>query len=144
MEQNITLRFNGSVWCNLDVALRNVDRIFRRTVRPLELTVIEWYVLRALYEEDCQNPSVLAQTVGRAATSFTPNLDKLEKKGLIERKPDSADRRAINICLTPKGEELRADVTKSSEQLDKQIRNLFPEDTYNSFLQVIYSLQSVR
>ena len=82
------LRFNGSLWCNLDIALRNLDRVFAEVTNPLGLSVVEWYILRALYAEDCQNPSKLAQIVGRAATSFTPLLDGLEQKNLVKRAPD--------------------------------------------------------
>jgi DNA-binding MarR family transcriptional regulator len=79
-DKNSPLRFDGSVWCNLDVALRNVDQIFRQEIKPEGLTVIEWYILRALYDSDGRHASELARAVGRAATSFTPNLDKLQDK----------------------------------------------------------------
>jgi DNA-binding MarR family transcriptional regulator len=95
-----SLRFNGSVWCNLDIALRNMDQLYRQSMQSLGLSVIELYILRALYERDGQHASELARAVGRAATSFTPNLDKLQNKGLIERRPDPGDRRAVRIYLT--------------------------------------------
>ena len=80
------LPFDGSVWINLEIALRSLDKIFREVTEPLGLTVIEWYILRSLYEQDGQYANKLARAVGRAATSFTPNLDKLQDKGLIERR----------------------------------------------------------
>jgi hypothetical protein len=43
------LFFGGSVWCNMDIALRSVDQLFRYMIRPRGLTVIEWHILRALY-----------------------------------------------------------------------------------------------
>src|SRR5215213_4487 len=119
------LRFNGSVWCNLDIALRNLDQLFNRAIQPLGLTIIEWYILRALYERDGQHASELARAVGRAATSFTPNLDKLQEKGLIERRPDPSDRRAVHIYLTKKGEEAREQVNKAAKEIDAQIAGLF-------------------
>ena len=137
------LRFDGSAWCNLDVALRNIDQLFRRVVRPLGLTVIEWYVLRALYERDGQHASELARAVGRAATSFTPNLDKLQQKGLIERRPDPGDRRAVHIYLTNKAEEVREDVVQSACEVDSQIKAMFSESEYQTFLAVLGTLQSI-
>ena len=137
-----SLRFEGSVWANLDIALRNADQLFRRVVRSLRLTVIEWYILRALYEEDGQHASDLARAVGRAATSFTPNLDKLQEKGYIERRPDPGDRRAVRIYLTKKGEEARDQVNKASKEIDEQIAGLFPQAEFETFLDVLSVLQT--
>ncbi len=138
------LRFNGSLWCNLDVALRNVDQIFRRAVRPLNITVIEWYILRALYEQDGQHASELARAVGRAATSFTPNLDKLEspKTGLIERRPDPSDRRAVRIYLTEKAQGQRETVQEIAAEIDRQVASMFSEYDYEKFLNILTVLQS--
>jgi MarR family transcriptional regulator, organic hydroperoxide resistance regulator len=142
-QQLHSLRFNGSVWCNLDITLRCIDQYFRQRIQPAELTVIEWYILRALYEQDGQNASELANTVGRAATSFTPNLDKLQKKGFIERRPDSTDRRAVRIYLTLAGHECREDVLKSARELDNQIRSAFSDEEMKTFQRVLAVLQSL-
>lgn len=137
------LRFNASIWCNLDIALRNLDQIFGRVVQPLGLTIIEWYILRALYERDGQHASELARAVGRAATSFTPNLDKLQQKGLIERRPDPSDRRAVHIFLTEKAESYRDDVLKSAAAIDSYIRNLFTDEEFAVLQDVLATLQTV-
>jgi DNA-binding MarR family transcriptional regulator len=136
------LRFNGSLWCNLDIALRNVDQIFRQMIRPIGLTVIEWYILRALYERDGQHASELARTVGRAATSFTPNLDKLQKKGFIERRADQADRRAVRIYLTDSAQQYRSDVIHSAGQIDEYMQQLFSTADFERFQAVLAVLQT--
>jgi DNA-binding MarR family transcriptional regulator len=138
-----TMRFDGSVWCNLDVALRNVDQIFRRAIRPLEVTVIEWYILRALMEQDGQHASELARAVGRAATSFTPNLDKLQRTGWIERRNDPSDRRAVRIHLTTKGKEQRQQVLDIANEVDQEIARYFPEQDFAAFLDVLAGLQNL-
>lgn len=138
-----SLRFGGSVWCNLDIALRNLDQIFAQVVSPLGLTVIEWYILRALYDHDGQHASELARAVGRAATSFTPNLDKLQDKGLIERRADPADRRAVRIYLTPAGQKLRRAVHDSAAEIDGRVATLFAPDEFNAFGSVLAALQSL-
>lgn len=143
VEKTTNLRFDGSVWCNLDIALRNMDQVFRRVVRPLGLTVIEWYILRALYERDGQHASELAHAVGRAATSFTPNLDKLQDKGLIERRPDPGDRRAVRIFLTDAAQEKRDTIIEATKDIDKQVANYFPQGDYKTFLEVLSSMQNM-
>lgn len=141
--KNQSLRFSGSIWCNLDIALRNLDQVYGQVVEPLGLTVIEWYILRALYEQDGQHASELARAVGRAATSFTPILDKLQNKLLIERKPDPADRRAVRIYLTAKAQSMREQVLASAEQIDARIRKMFSNGDFKGFQNVIAALQSM-
>lgn len=137
------LRFNGSVWCNLDIALRNMDQVFGTVVQPLGLTIIEWYILRALYERDGQHASELARAVGRAATSFTPNLDKLQEKGLIERRPDPSDRRAVHIYLTRQGAALREDVMQAAEEIDNRFHDQFDGREFDTFQNVLGQLQTL-
>jgi DNA-binding MarR family transcriptional regulator len=84
------------------------------------LASIDIHILHALYVQDGQHPSTLAQAVGRAATSFTPLLDKLERCGLIERQPDKTDRRAVHIHLTDKGWALRGKIENVVAAIDEQ------------------------
>jgi DNA-binding MarR family transcriptional regulator len=107
------------------------------------LSVIEMYILRALFERDGQHASELARAVGRAATSFTPNLDKLQDKGLIERRPNPSDRRAVRIYLTPNSSEYKNGVMEATSTIDGKIEQLFPEGDYKAFLRVLSGLQSL-
>jgi len=143
LKEKPMLRFNGSIWCSLDIALRNIDQIFRNKVQQLGLTVIEWYVLRALYDTDGQQASQLASEVGRAATSFTPNLDKLQEKGYIMRLPDPSDRRAVLIHLTNKALEEKDTILQLADDLDSQLESRFSDGEFECFQHVLVELQSV-
>jgi len=142
-EETSILRFNGSIWCNLDIALRSVDQLFRQEIRPAELTVIEWYILRALYKRDGQHASELANAVGRAATSFTPNLDKLQNKGLIERRPDPSDRRAVRIYLTDFAQSKRNEVLESARSIDAKLAEMIGQREFQAFQKVLGLLQTI-
>jgi DNA-binding MarR family transcriptional regulator len=137
------LRFNGSLWCNLDIALRNVEHVYGREIRSVGLSVIELYILRALYEQDGQYASELAHKVGRAATSFTPNLDKLQQKGMIERRNDTRDRRAVRIHLTVEANKRREDIMCVAQKMDERLASVFEADDYNNFLNIVASLQTL-
>ncbi len=140
---NNNLRFNGSLWCNLDIALRNVEHVYGREIRSVGLSVIELYILRALYEQDGQYASELAHKVGRAATSFTPNLDKLQQKGMIERRNDTRDRRAVRIHLTVEATKRRDEILMIAQKMDERLANVFEHDDYQNFLGVMASLQTL-
>lgn len=141
--KNQSLRFAGSIWCNLDIALRNLDQVYGQIIEPLGLTVIEWYILRSLYEQDGQHASELARAVGRAATSFTPILDKLQNKDMIERRPDASDRRAVRIYLTSKGNSQREQIMASADQVDTRIRKSVSAGDFKGFQSVLANLQSM-
>lgn len=120
-----------------------MDQLFGRVAQPLGLTIIEWYILRALFERDGQHASELARAVGRAATSFTPNLDKLQMKNLIERRPDTTDRRAVHIYLTEGAERYREPIMLSARQIDGQLDGLVDAESWETFQRVLAALQTV-
>lgn len=138
------LYFDGSVWCNVDVALHHVSDVYRSETEPLGLNIIEWYVLRVLYEEDGQQASQIAAAVGRAATSFTPILDKLETKSLIERQAHPADRRAIKVYLTKQGRELEERVKAAAEKIDGELQERFAAKDWQSFQHTLGILQTLK
>lgn len=140
----INLPLDGSVWRNVDSALRSVDRLYNTPFESLDLNVIQAYILRALYEQDGQRPSDLAQIVGRPPTSFTPILDKLEGKGLIHRSPHPSDRRSIRIYLTASGLKLREPILTGFQEADETIQQQVEADDLSQFLSILHSLQSIR
>ncbi len=71
------------------------------------LSLSEISVLHTLHKKDVQNPKDLARSIAKPRTSFTPLLDGLEIHGLVTRKPDPDDRRAILVSLTEKGRGLQ-------------------------------------
>jgi len=63
------------------------------------------FVLLCLLDtaKDGLAPNVLADQAGVTRATMTGLLDGLEREGLIERRSDSSDRRALLIVLTHKG-----------------------------------------
>lgn len=85
------------------------------------LSAIEACVLASLYLRDGQKASELAVSVGRLVTSFTPILDRLERAGLVVRRADRVDRRAVTIWLTKSGEALRETITQALLDVESQM-----------------------
>ncbi len=102
-----------SVWVRGWKQLRDIEDHIRQVAQGTavdEMSLVQIHILEALYEQDGQHASALAKAVEREATSFTPILDKLEKRGLIRREADKGDRRAVFIFLTDEGKALKVDV----------------------------------
>jgi DNA-binding MarR family transcriptional regulator len=63
----------------------------------------------------------LAEQLGVSARAVTPLVDRLEGEGLMFRKPDPADRRAIRLRLTETGERLRSVISELQERVSDDI-----------------------
>lgn len=74
-------------------------------LEPMNLTFVEYSVLRVL-REGRLSPSRLADAVVRTTGGMTKLLDRLERRGLVERVPDPEDRRGVLVAITPDGREL--------------------------------------
>jgi DNA-binding MarR family transcriptional regulator len=74
-----------------------------RCFDPFGLRFIDYSVLRMLELEGELSPSRLAELVVRSSGGMTQILDRLERSGLVARKPDPRDRRKLTVGLTPAG-----------------------------------------
>jgi DNA-binding MarR family transcriptional regulator len=105
-----------------------------RTLIALERPILEAYgltmwaytVLIALSRGAARGQGVLAQEIGADKTRIIAVLDDLQDRGLIERTPDPADRRARLLELTPEGHRIAAAVqaeiqARENEQVLEQL-----------------------
>src|ERR1700734_1323189 len=67
-----------------------------------------YQVLASAAGDEHRSQQALAQRLGVDRTVMTYLLDDLEAAGLIERRPDPADRRARHVVITGQGTELLA------------------------------------
>lgn len=141
-------KFNGATLVNLMVAQSIVHRTIQTTIdnARLNLNPLELHILAALLEKDGVFASVLAARVGRAATSFTPSLDRLQKLGFIERRPDAGgDRRAVNIYLTDLaracGDLIKETLAGAEDKIRKQAG--VSDDEWAIYFKVVAALQNI-
>lgn len=84
-----------------------------RVGEPFELRPVEFTVLALIYE----NPDVSATRLAKALAVTAPNIaawiDRLEKRGLVQRIPHATDRRAQHLRATPQGAALARKATES-------------------------------
>ena len=85
----------------------------RASLAEWEVTPSQMRAVRALATRPGLRPSELALRLRIAPRSATTVVDSLEAKGLVQRHPDVADRRAIRIHLTGKGEKMSDEVRRA-------------------------------
>jgi MarR family transcriptional regulator, transcriptional regulator for hemolysin len=80
---------------------RLLRRRFEQNTHNSGLTRSQWQVLAYLANNEGINQSGLADLLEIEPITLGRLIDKLEKRGLIERHPDPSDRRAWLLHLTP-------------------------------------------
>jgi DNA-binding MarR family transcriptional regulator len=75
----------------------------RDALTPWQITPSQFRALSVLIREEPQRLSDLAEHLRIAPRSATEVVDHLERQGLVERRPDTADRRATLVATTGKG-----------------------------------------
>jgi DNA-binding MarR family transcriptional regulator len=87
---------------------RVLEAAQRKRAYPLERA--EFIILRRLVEAGPQNVGALARALLLDGSTMTRQVAVLEEKGLVERRPDPADRRAGLVAATPAGESAMAEM----------------------------------
>jgi DNA-binding MarR family transcriptional regulator len=82
---------------------RRLRHGFRDVLAPWEVTPSQSRALGVLLAQGDVRLSELADHLRIAARSATEVVDDLQSRGLVERHPDPADRRATLVVLTDKG-----------------------------------------
>jgi DNA-binding MarR family transcriptional regulator len=73
---------------------------------PFDITYPQWTILMLLYGEMARTSADMARQMSHDAGAMTRLVDQLEKRGLLNRVRDTADRRAVNLVLTAEGRAL--------------------------------------
>ncbi len=88
---------------NFGFIMHDVARLLRTTydrrVRSLGLTRSQWWVLTHLFRSEGVTQAELADILEVERATLGRLLDRLEEKGLVERRPDGRDRRAKRVYL---------------------------------------------
>ncbi len=85
--------------------IRAIDMRSRRLMQYSGFTGPQLLVLQALGEHHEMSAGVLAREVNLSQGTITSILDRLEKRGLIQRIRSNTDRRKVYVTLTAEGKE---------------------------------------
>ena len=107
---------------SLGFVIHDVARMLRwefdKRAQTIGLTRSQWSVLAYLRREDGVQQQRLAELMELSPITMTGLLDRLERDGWVERRPDPDDRRAKRIFLTPKV----LPVMKKIQALGREVR----------------------
>lgn len=110
----------------------------------LGVTTVQWSVLGALSTErsnDGFHFGALVEYLMVSKQNLDGVLSRLERNGLVERKPGKRDRRSKLVFLTPKGREYWETIEQG---IDEFYRNATADFSVNERITLAYLLQKLR
>lgn len=89
--------------------------------------------------DNCQglNSPELAKNMGLSASRVSRVVDKLVVNGYLDRSTDATDRRAITLCLTPKGKVVRGKIDKVRNECEVRLLETMPSEEIERFRELI-------
>src|SRR4051812_26542455 len=78
------------------------------------------FVIRAVHAEA---PTItgLAELLDVTKQTASKLVDDMERDGLLERRPDTDDRRRVRLALTDRGEAVRQNALRTGKQLEREL-----------------------
>ncbi len=114
---------------NLMYTTRLIEESIANTLKPYELTMQQYNVLRILrgQRDNPANLSTIQERMIDKSSNTTRLVDKLIKKGWVRRQVCKANRRKVEIFITEKGLEILKELDPITEQNNQNIlKNLSP------------------
>ena len=107
-----------------------VSRAFSDTLAEVGGSVPTWLILTSLMGETWPAQHRLARALHIEGPTLTRHLDGLEQRGLVHRRQDPENRRAVLVELTDEGHATHARLLEVVIAFDRRLRrNLSAEET---------------
>ena len=101
------------------------------------VSLSQWRVVGALVIQPGLTQKEIADKVGIEGATLVPIIDKMEKEGLLKRKPDSSDRRVNRIYLTQKADSLWESMVECALKIRKSSTKNISENDLQTTLETL-------
>jgi len=120
---------DGYIGYMLSDVARLIRTVFDRRVRNLGLTRAQWLVLTRLYRRPGASQTELAEMLEIDRASAGRMIDRMQRNGWVERRPDGSDRRINRLHLTAEARRVHAEMWRVAEStVDDALAPLTPQE----------------
>jgi DNA-binding MarR family transcriptional regulator len=105
-----------------------------------DISLWGYMVLTGLVDHPVRTQAALAQAINADKSRIIGVLDDLQRRGLIRRQADTADRRVHLLSLTADGDRLRRSVEAAIRRAEEQVLAVLPPADREVFLRSLKAL----
>ena len=100
---------------------KHVGRAFNDALAEVGGSMPMWFILTNLHGDEWRTQHELARAMHIEGPTLTRHLDGLEEEGLVVRRRDASDRRAVSVELTDAGRTRHAEMLRAVQAFNKRL-----------------------
>lgn len=127
----------------LTIAQHAVAQTFSERLAPFGITPGQYGVLNCLWQNGCRTPKEIAQTLRLENSTVSGVLDRMQKRGLIDRVVDPHDRRSVQVIATEEGRSMKDDVLRLIAELNQEILGGISPEEHATLLHCLRQIGNV-
>jgi len=85
-------------------------------------------VLSCLWQREFATPKQISEILCLETSTISGVLDRMQKKGLIDRVINREDRREVRVVPTEKGKQLQEPITEIIDEVNEEVLKCFTEE----------------
>lgn len=128
------------------ILLHDVARMLRtrfdQYARNMGLTRAQAIILSRLSRQPGLSQNEMAAICEVEPITVGRLIDRLEARGLVERRADPADRRIRRLHLLPAAEPLLAEIDFYRNQLNDEFKRLLPKATHDELVEALIQIKA--
>ncbi len=99
-----------------------------RRLKEHDVTMSQWVILKQLWWQEGRSQVELQECLGLDGATVTGLLQRMTYLGLVQRQPDTADKRVQRVFLTERGRALQQITTVFEEEVNTHVLRDFTSD----------------
>jgi DNA-binding MarR family transcriptional regulator len=128
------------------IVLHDVARLLRtrfdQTARAYGMTRAQWIILARLDRQPGMSQNELATICEVEPITVARLVDRLEARGMVERRADPADRRVRRLHLLPASKPILAEIARYRQNLDAEISDGLDGPARETFVDALLHIKS--
>lgn len=111
----------------LTTAQHSVFQHLNSKLAEYDVTPSQYGVLSCLWQREFATPKQISEILCLETSTISGVLDRMQKKGLIDRVVNKEDRREVRVVPTEKGQALESPISKIIDSVNEDVLKCFSD-----------------
>ena len=112
----------------LTTAQHSVFQYLNGKLSEYDVTPSQYGVLSCLWQREFATPKQISEILCLETSTISGVLDRMQKKGLIDRVINRNDRREVRVVPTEKGKALEEPISKIVDEVNEEVLKCFTDE----------------